>query len=56
MSDDDLLKRAFRMLQRYEGILAAEAWRERTNPPFEHGEASERLLDVQTLLADMQAR
>jgi len=52
--NDDLMKRAFEILQRYEGYLAGAAFRELHEPPFERGGAVERLAEIRTLLADMQ--
>ena len=54
--DNDLLKRAFKMLQRYEGYLAGAAFRELHEPPFEQGPALKRLTEIRELLAEMQRK
>lgn len=50
----ELLKRAYHALGMAEGLLAARAYRELYEPPFEHGKAHKEWEDCRALLADIQ--
>ena len=52
---ENMMYRSFKILERAEGYFAAAAYRELHEPPFEKGKAWEELVEIRSVLADLES-